>query len=188
MSLFSSEPYARRTTRNAQVITIALMTGLATFAAIVMVLSLSQGQNAPAQPPAAPANLPIVSLLAVIFSVGVLGAREVIVPQMVKQWRRRIAAGQGAPVGGMSGGIRLPETANDADQLLALFVMQHILKGAMAEGPALFALISFMVERQWWVLIVPFVSLALLAMAFPTRGAVERSVQHQLELTSLEQT
>jgi len=187
MSIFSSETYANRTIRAAQIITAALALGLTAFASIAIMLGTSaQVQPQAPQPQAAPRNLPLVSILGLVFTVIVVGAREVVAPQTVRRARLQIARGTYTPMGRAGAKAQLPPDAKDADRFLSVFMAQHVLRAAMAEGPAFFTLIAFIVDRQWWVLIVPSCMLALIAMSFPGRDRVESWVTHQLELLSLE--
>ena len=163
--------------RAQRIIIASLIFGASVFLGFVVVAA--EGR-APIQ------GLPVVSLVAVIFTGSALIAREVFSRLQVRGQRRRVAAGTWQMPVTKHGQMTSSAPASDGDKLLLVYQMQLIMRAALLEGPAFFCGIAYMIEGQTWVLAMAVLLIVGQALSFPTRDRVERWVREQLELIELE--
>src|SRR4051794_13743763 len=152
--------------RTMQIIAGALMAGVGTFFAIVLLLVFTQGQQ-----PAA-GQTPTLSLLAVGLVLFLAPGSALFPIVLEQQATRQIANGsyRGAEPG-----------ASTVGQLLALKQKSLILGLALLEAPAFTSLIAFLLEGKVFVLAVTGLALALMAVKFPTHSGVTRWVEGQVD-------
>ena len=128
--------------RTSQIIAGALMLGVTTFGIVAAVIG---GKS--------PAAAPIVAYLAVAFAAQVIALRFFI-PSLVVKWQ-------------------LKTLQNDGDSLVTerlagLFQTRMIIGMALLDGAALFNLIAYMIDGQWFSLATAGFLLLLMGMMFPT--------------------
>jgi hypothetical protein len=142
-----------------RIIVIALLTGIFLFIGIA-VYTRTMGQMAP------PPDVPILSYIAFIAAAPMLLA-ALVVPRLIESAAiRRIAKDSAtARVG----------------QLLPIYQQRLIIRSALFEGPAFFALVAFMVEGQWAMLAIAAVMAAGIATGFPSVAGVQTWLEDRQE-------
>jgi len=145
-----------------QIITGALMTGVAVFLVLVLVLQ-QQGQF----PVPAP-QTPLISILAAGEFVVIFGVWLIYPPIFVRQGLVPIAR-------------RTPDPTAETNALLALKQTSLIVASALLEGSAFFALIAYLLEKQPYALGVALACLLLLLITFPTHVRVKQWLAEQQE-------
>lgn len=139
--------------RTLQIICFGLAGGVAIFGAIVGFLAFS-GQA----PLAAPAGLPVLSIVAAAVFVSSLAAAFALPAAMA---RSQLEAARRLGVGA------------DVDHRLRAFQASTIVGMALPEGAAFMALIAFLVEGQLWTLGLAFAAVAIIFLRMPTVGKAE---------------
>lgn len=166
--------------RTLQIIAAALPAGVIVFMAITLKIVL--GNAAPA--PAPRGGTPIITLLAGLFLlVGlVLGA---LIPRVVtRKGLREILAGTWKPPQESPAGAYDTVVA----KIMLLRQTSLIITLALAEAPAFFALIAFMIEQQWAAIGVAVFALTVMFVNFPTQYRVRTWLEAQArELGELRQ-
>ena len=81
---------------------------------------------------------------------------------------------------------RFLERTGDAGQLFVVFQTRTIVAGALLEGTAFFALITYMIERSPLALTLAVLLILGVAVHFPTRSGVIRWIEDQLRLVERE--
>ena len=128
--------------RSSQIIASALMLGVMTFGVIAAVVG---GK--------APAAAPIVAYLAVAFAAQVIALRFFI-PGLIVKSQLKTLQNDGA-------GLAL-------ERLYGLFQTRMIIGMALLDGAALFNLIAYIIDGQWFSLATAGFLLLLMGMMFPT--------------------
>ena len=164
-----------------QIISGALLFGVAIFLAIALVIVQGQNKGVGLGPPG---DLPIVSIVAVSFFV-LQGPLAFIVPGiMTGNGLRKIASGAGQP----PSGANLSVSASDGSKLLALRLSTLIVRLAILEGAALFGCVAYLVEGHLFVLSEVLVALLLMLASFPTFYRVRYWLELQADqLTEMRQ-
>ena len=124
-------------------------------------------------------ELPIVSIIGVVFTVSVLVA-SMIVPGFVATTMRKNVV-EGKPFSKQSG-LQYPEEAGDIGPLLGIFQTKLIIRLALLEGAAFFNLIACMLEGQAFNLGIVIGLLCVMFFVFPSKDSVERFVREQLRV------
>jgi hypothetical protein len=179
-----------RRVRIPQVIVAALVAGLLTFLAIVLVL-IQQGFAG------APEVATILTGVAVAMAVAAVLARLTVPPMIVARARRRIAQGtwqvpQAAQAqsaysqASQEDAARFLEQTGDAGRLFFVLVSKTIVAAAIVEGAAFFALIAYMLGRSPLALALAILMIAAVAAHFPTRSGVMSWIEGQLRLVEQE--
>ena len=135
-----------------RIIAGALVFGVATFAAVAVVLRLDD-------PPAADA---LISLIAAGFAAASVVIRQVLV----------------SLIGGRTGSSQ----AAGAFGPLLLYQTRMIAGLAILEGAALFNVVAYLIEGHWWSLAAAAGLLAVMLASFPTRGRLRRWVETREQL------
>ena len=183
------EEIARRV-RTSQIIVGALVAGPLVFLVIVFVV-IQQGFAG------VPETAPILTYIALAFAFSAVLARLIVPNLIVAQSRRNIIQGTWQmPVSAHSQSgysqtvqedfARFIEQTGDAGRLLFVFQTRTIVAGAVLEGAAFFALITYMIERSPLALIVAVLLILGVALHFPTRSGVIRWIEDQLRLVERE--
>jgi len=79
---------------------------------------------------------------------------------------------------------RAPElrgTSDPASAAAPAYQRLTIVRAALTESPALFAVVAYLAGGPGWVLAVPAVAAGLLVVAMPSRAALERLVEEALQ-------
>jgi hypothetical protein len=134
-----------------QIIAGALIAGVVVFLGLVGVLILS------GQPLGNRDHNPVMSILPFVMLAGCLVAMVIVVRQMEVAGLQRIAD---------------VDAESDLVQLLGLKQTTLIVTLALFEGPAFFGCIALLIEQQLYVIAVPLVALAGMALNFPTRHSI----------------
>jgi len=144
--------------RTMQIIIGALTAGVLTFAGVAVALRASG-------PAPAGRDMAVVSYIAVGFGAVILVVHAVMMAVQGGAIRRRLAD-QGLTPAGLAG----------------LYTARLIVGAALLEGAALFLLMAYLLDSQWWTLAVGLVFAGLIpALHFPTRERVDRWVEAQRE-------
>lgn len=165
-----------QTVRVLQIIVGALMAGVVTFAAVVIIARIGKpaGGNS------------FLSMVAVVFAISVMVLRLVVGIAMVAANRYRIAKGTWPSPASQKEDSTLSATETDADRLLAAFQQVTIVQCALPEGAAFFNLIAYVSEGYVWSLAIVAVLMLWMSSSFPTRDSVANWIGRQLELIELE--
>jgi hypothetical protein len=139
-----------RTILTLRIVLLAIAGGIITFGVLAAVLVRTDA--IPAQPKLGATLLPVL-LIVVVLMIVVL----VLVRLGVRGALRRV---QPDDVG--------PET------LIARYRTLNIVSSTLAELPALFGIVVFLLTRQWIALLVPLLALGWLALLFPSRDKYAR--------------
>lgn len=146
--------------RGMQLIVVALVLGVLVFLAVVLVILAAGLMD--------PVDVSFVSPISVVFGV-VMIAQRAVLPTMLLNKRVGVIAE-----------VRDESVADRL--LLGAFASRMILACALCESAAFFSLCAFLLNRDWYVLVVPAVCVALMAARFPTTDGVRRWLDEQLEL------
>ena len=137
--------------RTTQVIILAMTAGLVFFLVVVLFV---RGQPGAAAGPARPG--PLISYVAAAFAAAVVPMSLIVPSAVVKSGRAQIAPGPDDPTLRLAG----------------VYQTSLIMGAALNEGPALFALVAFMIEGLPWVLgIAALLILGVAARFRPGRGS-----------------
>jgi hypothetical protein len=132
-----------------RIIVIALLNGIFVFTGIA-VYTRATGQMPPPE-------MPLISYLALAFAVPMLLAALFVPPMIEAAAIKKIARnGRANPVG----------------PLLGVFQQRLIIRSALFEGPAFFALIGYMLEGQWPTLVIAGLMAFGIASNFPSVSGV----------------
>ena len=145
-----------------QIVVFALISGVVVFAVIAAILSHGK-----------PPGDPFLAYIARGFAVLMIVLRSVIPRVIVASQAQQLTAGLN---------VENDEDVNDVvTRLCGAYQSRVIMENAMLEGAAFFNLIAYMQATHTWSLGVAAALLAIMAIAFPTRGKVEAWVNEQLE-------
>ena len=148
-----------------QIIVIALVTGVATFAAVAVV-------QAQGKPPGVP----------FLAYVGAGVATIVVVARMFVP--RIVAITQGRQA---SAGFDLEKDQQKlVDTFCGTYQTKVVMENALLEGAAFLNLIAYMVETQTMSLAVAGGLVSIMLLSFPTGGRVESWVREQFEAIELD--
>ncbi|USN99873.1 MAG: hypothetical protein H6810_04200 [Phycisphaeraceae bacterium] len=140
----------------------ALASGCVIFAAVAIVISLTQGPFMPD-----PQMSMILAGLAGAVLLGALVASFVVARVFARQ-AGRAAADQPTP--------------EEGERTIAAHYAQClVIRGALAQGPSLFCITVFMLTGMWGVLAGALVGLAEFAMLFPSEGRQRAFMSRALE-------
>ncbi len=157
--------------RTARLVVVALVAGVAAFAVFAVMRGIQQE----------PADDATVSMVMALMGVMIIVSWFFVPSQVVNQARRGIAAGTWPPP---HQAAQAPTT--DAGKLGALFVTKTIVGASLLEGGAFGNLIAFMLEGQWYSLVLAAVLLLGIVLAFPVEFLVVGWVEDQLKQIELE--
>jgi membrane protease YdiL (CAAX protease family) len=170
--------YLQRMTRVMQIIVAALAFGAASFFGVVLVL-----------PPggAGPPNELLLTYMAIAAGIGCF-LLSLIVPGIIaRNLRQDIASGKRSDIAEKTLS-QLPESLRDVAPLAMAYQTVLIIRSALLEGGAFFALISYMIERQTSSLVVAGALILLILGGMPTRSKVEEAVaRERREINELRQ-
>jgi hypothetical protein len=111
--------------------------------------------------------LPIISLIAVVQALATLAIRPIVLSQMLRGARQRLA---------------MNDSDSDANWMQVL-TTHTIVGAALLEGSAFFFFIAYLVEGEWWALAGGLLMVALLAVwHFPVKTKIERWIEEQREV------
>jgi hypothetical protein len=157
-----------------QIIAGSLLTGL--LFAVGLMVFLVYGQNN-GQGRAPPADLPLISLLAIGMAVITFPLGLIFPGITSRSALRLIAAGTWAP----PQNVDPASFSSDAAKLMTVRLTSMIIGLALLEGTAFFGAIAFLLEAQPFVLAVPGVAIVLMVVQFPTEERLRAWVSEQLE-------
>jgi hypothetical protein len=156
-----------------RIIVLALGMGVVSFAGIALFLQLSGGMQQRG------AGEPILTYVALLFSVVQLGLYFFVPGMVAAAQRRRVAAGKWPGAQSRYG------KAGPFDETRALWLVYQtmtIVGLALLEGACFFLLMAFLIEGQWVAFVTAFVFLGFMVTRFPTWDRVNRWVETQREL------
>jgi hypothetical protein len=111
--------------------------------------------------------LPIISLIAVVQALATLAIRPIVLSQMLRGARQRLA---------------MNDSDSDANWMQVL-TTHTIVGAALLEGSAFFFFIAYLVEGEWWALAGGLLMVAFLAVwHFPVKTKIERWIEEQREV------
>lgn len=139
-----------------RIIITAFLLGVATFAAVTVVMRLTSS----AQPPGGPNDTLFLGLTA-FLTVNAVAMGAFLRSQIVAKARREHEAGPGL----------------DEPSLLQRFGTVTIIRGVLAEGAALLGVMTTFLTGNWLGLVAAGFAMLVLAAAFPTRGKLEAFVR-----------
>jgi hypothetical protein len=170
-------PFAARL-RTMQIIVGAILMGLVTATAIMVVLVAQNG--APRGQPNNFNGLPLVTIImAGLFAVCFI-ARLFVVRATLRSAIERAAAVKAEPAPDDDD----PLASGDATQLLAARQTTIIVSCAMLEGPGLGAAIAYMIEGQPFALLIVLAAAVGIALQFPTRERIRNWLEYHLALVA----
>ncbi len=139
-----------RTILTLRIVLVAIAAGIITLGVLAVVLVSTDA--VPAQPKLGSTLLP-----ALLIAIVLMSAVFVLVRQGIRAALRRAAAGAVGP-----------------GKLVARYRTLNVVGCALAELPALFGIVVFLLTRQWVALLVPILALGALGLLFPTRDKFDR--------------
>lgn len=145
----TNEPVAR-TILTLRLLALAVAGGIVVFGVVATVLV--SNEVIPARPELGAALLPALLVAAVLMIVV-----YAIVSRALRAALRQEATG-GVP----------------SERLLAHFRALHIIGSALAELPAMFGIVVFLLTRRWVALLAPALGLGALLLSFPSRDTFAR--------------
>ena len=154
--------------RTAQIIVAALAMGVIFFGLIV-VLAIQ---------PTAIEGMPVLSIAAVAAALPTLGMAAILPSLIVNAMLKRMADDQQA-AHNRTDANALPASA--AESLLRCYITKTILIAAPLEGAAFFQLIAYLVEGQWWSLLVALMLVVGILLQFPTATRIQHWIENQLQ-------
>jgi len=169
--------------RTIQIITAGLTAGAAFFLVFVLVIG-AVGDAAK------PAGTPIITYIAIGFSVVQLGLRQFVPDSVAAASRRRLVderrqSGRPARYANAAN-AEIVDRATDAISLCQAFKVKTIISAALIEGVTFFTIIAYMIEHWWPGLALAIALICGLALHIPTPSRVEHWVEDQLRLAEQE--
>lgn len=146
--------------RISRIITLALIQGVVIFAVLVLFINQMQLNGAAGR----------MTWLSVGFA-GLMIVNMMIIPGLVTtaQLQRFSAAD-----------LRDRSEQEQCELVYPAFQTQLLVACALAEGAAMFCVVSYLIERNWMSLAAAGVMVMLMAMRFPTRAGVEFWLENRL--------
>jgi hypothetical protein len=163
--------YLARATLTMQIIVGALAAGVILFGGIVLALRPLQG--------GAPLDGSLLTYMAAGAAFMALVAAMVIPSVLLRSQRQAIVAGTSTLVAGSIGGEPLPEAHRELGPLVAVYQTCLIIRSAILEGAAFFALVAYQLEQQPLSLAAAGMLLLFLLAKFPTRSKVEDAIESE---------
>ncbi len=157
-----------------QIVAAVLILGIVIFLGIVLFLVQAQNGGQGKVPPLG--NLPMISIMVVLFFIIQAPLSFLLPALMVRGQLRRIAADARGP---WSSNPSLYATAGG--KLMALFQTSMLIGLALLEGTALFGCIAYWMEAQLFTLGIVCLCLVLMLLRFPTAGRVRAWLERQGE-------
>ena len=155
----------------------AFMAGLAVFAVIVFVLSMTQATPSPSAPPPPDVDADgmdlIFGVLVGAWAIFVLPASAFILPAMRKK-------------AGIAAADAHSDDEPDGAKLAAVgyYTTGLVLRAALVEGWGLFSTVAALLTGNMLFLIAPLLSIAVLGAFFPTRAKFERFYTESLDIAA----
>lgn len=147
-----------------RIIVIALLNGIFLFVGIA-VYTRATGGGAP------PPDVPMLTYVAFLFALPLVLA-ALVVPRIIEGAAIKNAAKNA--------------TGSEVGALLNIFQQRLIVRSALFEGPAFFALVAYMVEGQWPMLVVAGVMALGIATGFPSVSGVQAWLEERRERIAAE--
>jgi hypothetical protein len=147
--------------RTLQIICGALAAGVIAF--LVVVLVLRGAPDAAAEPG-------VVSYFSIGFFLVILLVAMIVPRAILHSQLAQIARGTWKPPQQLSANY---DVSSESAKLLIAYQTHLIMRLALLEGAAFFALVAYQMEGHWLALGVAICALALLLFQFPARGRVE---------------
>jgi hypothetical protein len=159
--------------RTMQIICGAMMIGVVAFL-VVSLLMRAQGQFQQ------PGPVPIITYIALGLTAMLLALQTVVPRAILTAARRGLARKTGLDA----------DAKMDADvwELCGIYQTRLIVGCAMAEGPAFFCLIAYLIEGQWITVAAAVLGLLVMASKFPTRDRLLNWLAAQQELLQYERS
>ncbi|MGD9634290.1 MAG: hypothetical protein AB7G28_03160 [Pirellulales bacterium] len=171
--MFTEEEKAflARITRTMQIIVGAMAAGVVSFFVAVLFITANKAQ----QPP----EMPMLSYMAIaIAPAAILVA--LLYPGFVRRRERKaIVSGTTASNAVSPSGTPLTYVEQQLMPLVGGYQTALIIRSAILEGAAFFALVTYMIEGQTSSLIAAGMLLLFILAGMPTRGRVEEAVGHE---------
>lgn len=133
-----------------QIITAALMMGVVMFGGVAVVIQSGNDQVVENN------ELPILLIVAFVFTVIELGARQVVLIVFNQKLKTEIQD--------------YKEGESSAEEFLGLYQTRLIISMALCEGAAFFGLIVYMIEGHWGGLAIAAFLLIIMGTSFPTEN------------------
>jgi hypothetical protein len=154
--------------RTMQIICGTLAAGVVTF--LVVVLVINGLPNAAAKPG-------VVTYISAGFFLVMLVVAMIVPRSIVQSQIAHIARGTWKPPEQLPANY---DVTSESAKLLIVYQTHMIVRLAMLEGAAFFALVAYLLEEHWLALGVAICALALLLSQFPTRGRLENWADYAL--------
>jgi uncharacterized membrane protein YqjE len=153
-----------RMTQVMQIIVGALAFGVMSFLCVVLF----------AIPAAAPGER-LLTYLSALFGF-LAPAAAMFIPRLIESKQSEAIAAQRS---GAANAPNIPESLREVATLVGGYQTRLIIRCALIEGAAFFAIVAFMIERQLLSLVVAGALLLALLSCFPTRSKVEDAVENE---------
>jgi hypothetical protein len=171
-----SSDRVRGPVRTMQIISGTLAAGVVAFLVVVLVIN---------GPPNAAADPGVVTYLSAGFFLVMLVVAMIVPRSIVQSQIADIARGTWKPPEQLPANY---DVTSESAKLLIVYQTHMIVRLAMLEGAAFFALIAYLLEGHWLALGVAIAALALLLSQFPTRGRLENWADHaQAQMQAIRQ-
>lgn len=146
--------------RQAQIITFALIQGVLLFGVIALFLNQAQLNGQP----------DILTWIAVGFAAIAL-MNHLLIPSLIVRAQLSALSAQD-----VKNGI----DQNNLNTLSGIFLSQHIVACAIPEGAAMFGIVAYLVEHNWYSLAAAGVMLLLIAARFPTETSIRYWIENRI--------
>jgi hypothetical protein len=160
--------YLRKLALTLQIVVGALAMSVFMFAAIVTTIL---------PPPAAmPGGQPLITYAAAAFGFAAVGMALILPGVIQRNYRRAIVEGKPLTT---NIAAQIPAPLREIGQLGLAYQTVLIIRSALLEGAAFFALIAYMLERQTLSLVVAGGLLLILLSGFPTRSKLREAIESE---------
>lgn len=172
--MFTEEERAflTRATRTLQIIVGALAAGVLSFLVVVLVVNSTRAVRPP--------ETPILTYMAIAAAPAAILAATLVPGFVLRGQRQSILDGSTPSPPASSGASIQPDSATASFQTyFGGYQTALIIRSAILEGAAFFALVACLQEGLWWSLVVAMVLLLFILAGFPTGSRVAEAVERE---------
>jgi len=158
--------------RTLQIVVAAMAAGVLSFLVVALMINAGRAM----QPP----DMPILTYMAIAAAPAAIVVATLFPGVVLRSQRQAILDGRQAFPTSDSGSIA--QSADIADSTQTYFGGYQtalIIRSAILEGAAFFAVTSYLLESMWWSLVVAVVLLLFILVGFPTQSRAEDAVERE---------
>lgn len=164
--------FLARATRTLQIVVGALAAGVVSF--LVAVLVINSGRAV--QPP----ETPMLTYMAIAAAPAAILVAMLFPGVILRSQRQAILDGRQAYPPTASGSTaQVAPVAESIQTYLGGYQTALIIRTAILEGAAFFAIATYLLEGLWWSLVIAMVLLLLILAGFPTLSRAEDAIKRE---------